>query len=598
MPAAFVAASKAFLGVTTGLELFLSLGYHDAQVKSFFSEIRSTIKVRGYDDEWVKMMKQNFGNQSLAEFREIYLKFLMDNCQIGGDNEMPEEAAKLIDCIKTLGDNIASIDSMVIGGVPGIGNMEIAAECTNFNPLPLGAYMLEPLKTAAKTAGTTPQKKMTPEEETKLLEVFKKYDKDGSGAIDLHELKAMVAELGGTLNDKDAEAAMKELDKNGQGTCNFEEFKLFWTSKSSLGGYSSVALKFLKLKIAAETALGRYVSGGAVPIYKRVLEDDDTAIKIKAACTPGMTALDSKVKAKVTATHSRVEGGAKTLARLVIRLKAASAEKAGAAVTMMNQFKEQFGPMLESTLPILPEVSSDGDAVEIVFMAPEEIISEGMRSEKGDVLQMIISAIGALKEVNLQFDLGTSVEDVLASPDTPLPELFGGASAEFGISCSALGKKLFIDTLSIFGKNSGVPQALTRLFAGMEYKVLTGFHKDAIGKALEQLLEGMGMPQEMKPMMTLTGLRAFMDGNVPPEAIEEMGPIMAQVFSILDACVGVDSILVEGCVFGYEGRRWDDDRKELAEAENFTVKVEFSNFTPFAIMQYMTANVRTQLPAP
>merc|ERR1712232_3097 len=266
-------------------------------------------------------------------------------------------------------------------------------------------------------------------------------------------------------------------------------------------------------------------------------------------------------------------------------------------VAAIKGFMENFGPMLGAALPILPEAAADGDVVEIVFAVPEEITQEIVRDIPGDGAQMIISACGALKEVGLSFDLGTSIEDVLASPDTPLPELFGGASAEFNISCSSLGKKLFIDTLQIFGPESAPAQAFSRLFAGMEYKVLTGFHKDAVGKVLDQFLKAIGLPEEMKPMLTLAGIRGFMDGNVPPEAIEEMGPIMKEVLGILDALVGVEAVVVEGCIFGFGGRRWDDERTELADAENFTVKVEFQNFTPFAIMEYMTANVRQKLPA-
>lgn len=100
----------------------------------------------------------------------------------------------------------------------------------------------------------------------------------------------------------------------------------------------------------------------------------------------------------------------------------------------------------------------------------------------------------------------------------------------------------------------------------------------------------------MLPLLTLAGMRGFVDGNIPDEAIEEVGAMMKQVLDIVDVFTGIDSILVEGCVFGFDGNRWDDNRSELPDAENVAVKVEFENFTPFALLQYMTSNVRGKLP--
>ena len=66
----------------------------------------------------------------------------------------------------------------------------------------------------------------------------------------------MVEDLDGDMSDDEAAQAMKQLHRNNEGTCNFEEFKMFWSSKSELGGYSSMALKFLKMKLQMKVFAG------------------------------------------------------------------------------------------------------------------------------------------------------------------------------------------------------------------------------------------------------------------------------------------------------------------------------------------------------
>ena len=55
-------------------------------------------------------------------------------------------------------------------------------------------------------------------------------------------------------NDSTSKCVDKTVDddKNKDGTCNFDEFKAFWSSTSGLGGYGNVTLKFLKAKLGAQ----------------------------------------------------------------------------------------------------------------------------------------------------------------------------------------------------------------------------------------------------------------------------------------------------------------------------------------------------------
>eukprot|EP00746_Dinoflagellata_sp_MGD_P054469 gnl/MRDRNA2_/MRDRNA2_238572_c0_seq1.p1 gnl/MRDRNA2_/MRDRNA2_238572_c0~~gnl/MRDRNA2_/MRDRNA2_238572_c0_seq1.p1 ORF type:complete len:292 (-),score=62.73 gnl/MRDRNA2_/MRDRNA2_238572_c0_seq1:12-887(-) len=82
--------------------------------------------------------------------------------------------------------------------------------------------------------------KLPPEARERLQEVFKTYDKDKSGSIDLTELHDMCNELGAKITKEQAQDLMTELDTDGNGIIDFEEFVNFWCMHPSLGKYRSV----------------------------------------------------------------------------------------------------------------------------------------------------------------------------------------------------------------------------------------------------------------------------------------------------------------------------------------------------------------------
>ena len=57
-----------------------------------------------------------------------------------------------------------------------------------------------------------------------LLETFQFYDADGSGAIDVEELKAMMATLGHDLSDEQLSIVINDVDKDGNGLIDYREF--------------------------------------------------------------------------------------------------------------------------------------------------------------------------------------------------------------------------------------------------------------------------------------------------------------------------------------------------------------------------------------
>merc|ERR1712158_287544 len=57
-----------------------------------------------------------------------------------------------------------------------------------------------------------------------LKEAFRIYDKEGNGFISTNTLKEILKELDGKLSDEDLENIIEEVDEDGSGTLDFDEF--------------------------------------------------------------------------------------------------------------------------------------------------------------------------------------------------------------------------------------------------------------------------------------------------------------------------------------------------------------------------------------
>jgi len=66
-----------------------------------------------------------------------------------------------------------------------------------------------------------------PDEETmkaELKEAFRVYDKDGAGFITTGQLREIIAELDPRLTEEDLDGIIEEIDEDGSGTMDFDEF--------------------------------------------------------------------------------------------------------------------------------------------------------------------------------------------------------------------------------------------------------------------------------------------------------------------------------------------------------------------------------------
>ena len=64
-----------------------------------------------------------------------------------------------------------------------------------------------------------------------LRDAFAVFDADGSGSISRSELKKLMKNLGQSLSDAELDAMMDEVDTDGNGEIDFEEFKTMMVCK-------------------------------------------------------------------------------------------------------------------------------------------------------------------------------------------------------------------------------------------------------------------------------------------------------------------------------------------------------------------------------
>ena len=62
------------------------------------------------------------------------------------------------------------------------------------------------------------------QEEFKLRDMFRNFDRDNSGSLSLNELAGLLAELGVAVNENELIAMMKVIDTSKNGVIEFDEF--------------------------------------------------------------------------------------------------------------------------------------------------------------------------------------------------------------------------------------------------------------------------------------------------------------------------------------------------------------------------------------
>ena len=90
----------------------------------------------------------------------------------------------------------------------------IEIDLVEFQPIAIAIVDKNKIKMSTKTTSF----------EQHLREMFELYDDDGSGGIDQHELRSLMAQLGIDLTDEELFFMIAEADADGDGDIDYEEF--------------------------------------------------------------------------------------------------------------------------------------------------------------------------------------------------------------------------------------------------------------------------------------------------------------------------------------------------------------------------------------
>merc|ERR1711918_147868 len=100
---------------------------------------------------------------------------------------------------------------------------------------------------AAATARAAQVKGLTEEQKAELKEAFDLFDTDGSGAVDASELHVAMKALGFEPKKEEITKMVKEMDKDGDATVDFEEFCIMLAEKMNQKDGKEEMMKGFKL---------------------------------------------------------------------------------------------------------------------------------------------------------------------------------------------------------------------------------------------------------------------------------------------------------------------------------------------------------------
>merc|ERR1712054_262287 len=90
-------------------------------------------------------------------------------------------------------------------------------------------------------------KNLTAEQKAELREAFDLFDTDGSGAVDFTELHTAMKALGFEPKKEEINKMVKEMDKDGDATVDFEEFCIMMAEKMNQKDGKDEMLKGFKM---------------------------------------------------------------------------------------------------------------------------------------------------------------------------------------------------------------------------------------------------------------------------------------------------------------------------------------------------------------
>ncbi|ETV99183.1 hypothetical protein H310_07977 [Aphanomyces invadans] len=91
---------------------------------------------------------------------------------------------------------------------------------------------------------------------------FEAFDTDGSGSIELDELRLLLSELGIPISERELIAGFQEMDTDGSGAIDFDEFAAWWKTGLT-AGKAKTQMILLRLKLRGQSMVKRITGAEA-----------------------------------------------------------------------------------------------------------------------------------------------------------------------------------------------------------------------------------------------------------------------------------------------------------------------------------------------
>jgi len=294
---------------------------------------------------------------------------------------------------------------------------------------------------------------------------------------------------------------------------------------------------------------------------------------------------------------------------VVLRLLANSEEHASTVVTAIQAVIAQVtaaGMVPEEMIKEMLSIEQSNAHVLIKATYPPVVkIFESAASdvESWDGLAALAEAVRSKYDINFKLGLGNSFEDFLLAPDKPVTKVFNGVQVDVTVSVSQKAKSSLLSMLSLpmsmrfFEAMGGYRQApftkaffttALRLYAGTEVKVFSGFHKDALDKFVNSVIEGGMLPEQFT---NLNGLRDAILQNMGLEKhVLSHGPPVEEDKAMFYSMVAAARTILEG-LKAVESITLGPVAVPLPEHEGEAPKVElkvvFDHVAPFSLVKFM-----------
>eukprot|EP01047_Picozoa_sp_COSAG01_P057412 COSAG01_NODE_6634_length_3569_cov_1.447550_5_plen_273_part_00 len=187
-------------------------------------------------------------------------QMLMENLSGEGFGEVMS-----IERMPTLEEARSAVDEGLVGGTTA-GRPQL------HDPLPVGTAAADDAEQAAvakvqeRARLLATWKRSLPESKLRQYHnLFRKYDVDNGGSIGKEELVSLMEELGHKLDENESEAMMSQIDTDGSGEIDFDEFL------QAVHGRATVSIRFL-LTYKAEPGQG--VASRVVKKLRLLLEPE------------------------------------------------------------------------------------------------------------------------------------------------------------------------------------------------------------------------------------------------------------------------------------------------------------------------------------